>query len=76
MKTPASLQTSRQQQNPRNPQFYDLPLRQDAGVNPRVLLRHVEDAQQKRLPGLPFGFEPRFVHAVRGAENVGLVHLA
>lgn len=53
-KASASLQTSRQQKDPRLPHFCVLPVRQDARVNPRVLLGHVDDVQHEQRLGLPF----------------------
>lgn len=76
LKASASLPTSRQQKNPRLPHFSGLPVPQDAGVNPRVLLRHVDDSQQKRGLALPLEFEMFFAHVGPVAENVGVVHPA
>lgn len=76
LKASASRPTSRQQKNPRLPHFSGLPVPQDAGVNPRVLLCHVDDSQQKRGPALPLEFETLFAHVGPVAENVGVVLLA
>lgn len=75
-KASASLQTSWQQKDPRLPHFCALPVRQDARVNPCVLLRHVDDVQHKRRLGLPFKYESCSVHAVPVVGNVSVVQPA
>lgn len=76
LKASASLPTSRQQKNPRLPHFFVLPVFQDAGVHPRVLLRHVDDPQQRRALSLLLGFETRRAHVGPAAENLGVGHPA